>query len=457
VISALAAPITGRADVVINEIFMVPDSGPCSCGMPGCEPIFPLMEYVELWNRGPGAANLGNWWICDQPTSMNYFRLRQIPQGSGMPFTPAIVLAEGDFLVIKFGCQVPFPGYTTQANASGTITHTTTLPLPVTSDLQIAQTNFSIWDHSAPSNPDFPSFDQPQFLRDFVAWAVGGVYVGAKRGCVAAHPTASLWPTEIAGNCQTFVPTPEFVAVDSSPIPMEPGNSINYSGGSANDPTDYFIAPSTQGEANVMPGDLDGDLDMDNDDFALFESCLNNFSLRANSAGQKRGTMTPCVLADFDQSNSVDCKDWPLFVDLWLRYSLLPPPEPTPCPTMCILGDFNGDTLVDGLDVQGFVDVLLGYDTSPEGACAADMNTDGFADCLDVTPMIEMALAAVPTCLIGDVTGDGVVNGLDIQPFIDSFDRVICGEDQAFCAADTNGDHIIDFADVELFVMALLP
>ncbi|OWY71262.1 hypothetical protein B7486_11745 [cyanobacterium TDX16] len=453
----LVAPDPGLADVVINEIFMVPDSGPCPCGVPGCEPILPLMEYVELWNRGPGPANLGNWWICDQPTSMNYFRLRQIPQGSGAPFTPAIILAEGDFLVIKFGCQVPFPGYTTQMNASGTITHTTTLPLTVTSDLQIPQTNFSIWDHSAPSNPDFPSFDQPQFIRDFVAWAVGGVYVGAKRGCVAAHPTAGLWPTEIAGDCLTFVPTPEFVAVESGPLLSEPGNSINYSGGSANDPTDYFIAPATQGEANVMPGDLDGDLDMDNDDFALFESCLNNFSLMANTAGQKRGTMTPCVLADLDQSNSVDCKDWPLFVDLWMRYSLLPPPEPSPCPTKCIPGDFNGDTLVDGLDLQGFVDVVLGYDTSPEGACSADMNTDGFADCLDVTPFVHMALAAVPTCLVGDVTGDGVVNGLDIQPFVDSFDRVICGEDQAFCAADTNGDHIIDFADVELFVMALLP
>lgn len=184
VISAFATPITVRADVVINEIFMVPDSGPCSCGMPGCEPIFPLMEYVEVWNRGPGTANLGNWWICDQPTSMNYFRLRQIPQGSGMPFSPAIVLAEGDFLVIKFGCQVPFPGYSTQANASGTITHTTTLPLPVTSDLQIGQTNFRSGTTRRPAIPIFLRLTSPS--------SYATLWRGRWAACMSA-PNEAAW------------------------------------------------------------------------------------------------------------------------------------------------------------------------------------------------------------------------------------------------------------------------
>lgn len=455
--SLVISPKFARADVVINEVFMVPDSGPCPCAMPGCEPIRPLIEYVELWNRGPGIADLGNWWFCDQPTSMNYFRLRQIPQGSGMPFSPGIVLGPGDFLVIKFGCLVQFPGYSTRPNNSGTTTHTTTLPLTITSDLQIPQTNFSIWDHSPPSNPDFPSFDQPQFMRDFVAWSQTGIYVGAKRGCVAANPVANLWPTEIGGNCQTLSPTPQFVAVDSSLLLMFPGSSINYSGRFANDPTDYFIAMPTEGERNAMPGDLDDDLDMDNDDFALFESCFGS-PVSAPIAEKPRGGLPPpCELADLDHNFVVDCNDWQIFGQFWVRYSTLPAPILAPCEG-CLPGDFNGDKLVDGLDLQGFVNVMLGNDNSPEGACAADINTDGFVDCSDVTPMIETAIAAKMTgCLVGDVNGDGRVDGLDVQPFLSSFGLVLCGQSEAFCAADANPNGVIDFDDIEPFVAALLP
>ena len=425
--------------------------------MTGCEPIRPLVEYVELWNRGPGSADLGNWWICDQPTSQTYLRLRQIPQGSGAPFSPAIVLGEGDFLVIKFGCLVPFPGYNTRSNDSGTTTHVTTLPFTVTANLQLAQSNFSIWDHSPPSNPDFPSFDQPQFIRDFVAWSQTGVYVGAKRGCVAANPIAALWPTEIVGNCQSQVPTPEFVAVDSSPLFVEIGSSVNYADRSANDPSDYFLAPATQGERNVMPGDLDGDFDMDYDDSALFEACLTSPLAGRSSQGPANGVSPSCSRADFDDNDVVDCMDWPQFIQLWLRYSVLPPPKLAPCAD-CMPGDFNSDKFIDGFDFQGFTNVLLGYDNSPEGRCAADINTDGMVDCLDVTPFAELTLGnSAGGCLIGDVNLDGVVDGRDIAPFLNTMGAVLCGSTRPFCAADTNADQVIDFDDVGGFVQAILP
>lgn len=461
-LSAFAVVITSfcagtMADVVINEIRMVPDDGPCPCAMAGCEPIRPLVEYVELLNRGPGSADLGNWWICDQPTNQTYLRLRQIPQGSGMPFSPAIVLGEGDFLVIKFGCLVPFPGYSTRANGSATTTHITTLPFTVTANLQMAQTNFSIWNHSPPSNPDFPSFDQPQFLRDFVAWSQTGVYVGAKRGCMAANPVAALWPAEFAGDCQTQTPPPEFIAVNSSPLFTELGSSINYSGRFANDPSDYFVAPATEGERNAMPGDLDDDFDMDYDDSTIFESCLTALLVRSGSIDSGVGLGLSCVRADLDMNNVVDCEDWPLFVELWLRYSVLPPPEPTPCPE-CMPGDLNKDKIIDGSDYQGFTDVLLGYDNSPEGRCASDINSDGLVDCLDVTPFAQLTLGVTGGgCLIGDVNVDGVVDGLDIQPFINSFGAILCGTTRPFCAADANSDQMIDFDDVDGFVQALLP
>ncbi|MCK6484228.1 MAG: GEVED domain-containing protein [Phycisphaerae bacterium] len=54
-------------------------------------------------------------------------------------------------------------------------------------------------------------------------------------------------------------------------------------------------------------------------------------------------------------------------------------------------GDLNGDGLADGDDIQGFMDVLYGVDTDPLHVCAADMDQDGDVDAVDV-PLFVNAL-----------------------------------------------------------------
>jgi Tol biopolymer transport system component len=55
----------------------------------------------------------------------------------------------------------------------------------------------------------------------------------------------------------------------------------------------------------------------------------------------------------------------------------------------------------------------------------------------------------------GDVNGDGLVDGQDVQGFVD---QLLAGgpPSRAFCAADMSGDGVVSDADVPLFVAALL-
>ena len=53
---------------------------------------------------------------------------------------------------------------------------------------------------------------------------------------------------------------------------------------------------------------------------------------------------------------------------------------------ICAIGDLNGDGVIDLLDVQPFVEALL----SMEYVFLADINEDGFLDLLDVQPFIDL-------------------------------------------------------------------
>lgn len=67
----------------------------------------------------------------------------------------------------------------------------------------------------------------------------------------------------------------------------------------------------------------------------------------------------------------------------------------------------------------------------------------------------DYAVEIVCSCL-ADVNGDNMINGLDIQCFVDCF---MGGAVPAYClcaCADMNGDGIVDMADVQPFVDALL-
>ena len=52
----------------------------------------------------------------------------------------------------------------------------------------------------------------------------------------------------------------------------------------------------------------------------------------------------------------------------------------------CLVGDVNGDGVVDLLDVVPFVDLLI----SGEFACEADIDGNGVVDLLDVTPFVAV-------------------------------------------------------------------
>ena len=51
-------------------------------------------------------------------------------------------------------------------------------------------------------------------------------------------------------------------------------------------------------------------------------------------------------------------------------------------------GDINGDGLVNGLDIQGFTRCLLGTSLPVDNCGCADMNGDGFVDTNDTQPFI---------------------------------------------------------------------
>lgn len=426
-----AVPLHAFVDesVVVNEICVVPSAGP---------------RFIELWNRGPNPVNAGGtWWVCDQPSAL-YVRLLQTPSFGGPSASPPIVLGPGDFLVIWW--TLPGGAYATQANTAGTTTHLVNIGVPASVGFSTTHGNFSIWDQPPPGDTGF--FDLPNLLRDFVAWGPGGVYTGMKRGCVASDPLAALWPPPIAGDCMTPMPAPQFAAVDSSVLLTFSNLSVNYNGQSHNNPADYFVAPATPGQPNVMPGDLDGDLDMDNDDFAIFSGCLNQ-----PAAG-------PCAGADFDQSGTVDCTDWPFFQADWLQYSVLPAPSLPPCePPACTLrGDMNNDGMINADDMQGFLDTFTGSNTAAYSLCAADMNQDNVIDCRDCLDFELALIDNAPSCLPGDANNDGVVNGDDIQPYVDMVlaGPAVCQTPASRCVLDTQPDQTWNEDDIVAFVNILL-
>ncbi|MFH1417829.1 MAG: hypothetical protein ABII12_06030 [Planctomycetota bacterium] len=71
-------------------------------------------------------------------------------------------------------------------------------------------------------------------------------------------------------------------------------------------------------------------------------------------------------------------------------------------------------------------------------------------------PSFSFTVIEEVACTPGDVNGDDVIDGKDIQPFVSVFLEPGNASSQAFCAADLNENGILDCNDLILFLGAIL-
>ncbi|HVP12014.1 MAG TPA: S8 family serine peptidase [Phycisphaerae bacterium] len=129
-------------------------------------------------------------------------------------------------------------------------------------------------------------------------------------------------------------------------------------------------------------------------------------------------------------------------------------------------GDFDGDGDVDSAD-YGYIRDGLGH-CAPEPEymqhVLADIDGDGCITLADY----QRWLRCYRTCardplapppgqgLIGDVNGDGKIDGLDVSEFVDTLLNPAAASPRQFVSCDFNGDGSVNGSDVQAFVNALL-
>jgi len=143
---------------------------------------------------------------------------------------------------------------------------------------------------------------------------------------------------------------------------------------------EVYFCVAGDGTTCINPGDLDQDGDVDDDDVTLFDSCMDDYEV----SGQVP-TDPPCSLADLDGDDDIDCDDYATL--LYWYDQPWPPQESTNCP--CAdngPGDLDCDGDVDQDDVNQFQS-CLGNPPVPDkyhpGCGRADIDEDGDVDCWD--------------------------------------------------------------------------
>ncbi len=253
----------------------------------------------------------------------------------------------------------------------------------------------------------------------------------------------------------------------------------------------------TEAMCEAVPGDYDGDGDVDEDDLEAFGLCFT---------GPGGGVNPACRIFDFDADNDVDCDDWEIFKVMWTggpEPPTFPPCEafaaPTPDeilknrylsftvgPSMGLPQALRVTTVSDPVfpsmegeqkwvsapDAEGrshlvcnpvFMDWEMAYvdlgdkDVVPGATYAIEATLDG------VDFLAPVSLLTVP--LWGDLVNDfidgawtpsnGVVDFRDITAMVDRFKNLPVAPPMAWCDMQpAYPDGVVDFADIMYVVDA---
>jgi len=125
--------------------------------------------------------------------------------------------------------------------------------------------------------------------------------------------------------------------------------------------------------------DLDGDGDVDADDFSTFDGCFGQAPSGA------------CAGADFDGDSDIDCDDFQTLIEQWSVGSPYDGPNPALPYGNCPCADAaDGDVDCDGdIDLDDFAAFDACFGSAGTGSCRkADIDLDGDVDCDDFASLL---------------------------------------------------------------------
>jgi len=183
--------------------------------------------------------------------------------------------------------------------------------------------------------------------------------------------------------------------------------------------------------------DVDGDGDVDSTDLQLIQVNLGATAASrilgdADGSGEVSSADLTVALAQQGQQGSADCNGDGLVTEIDLNMIEARLGSNT---TSALPGDLNGDRLVDTAD-QELLEATLG--AAWDRADFDGSGTVGTADLINLLGMIGDSTAQV---LLGDVNGDGWVNGTDLSATA----YLMSGQDPV---ADIDGNGIVGVSDI---------
>jgi len=185
------------------------------------------------------------------------------------------------------------------------------------------------------------------------------------------------------------------------------------------DPNQWILRSSAQ-NVGYTPGSLDGDGDVDGDDFSLFELCFTDVG------GQ---LADGCEPGDFDGDGDIDCTDWNQFTLAWTDpgdppffdgcasvRTPLAAPFPHDRPKNRYLSFDPNKQQNDGVDVAFRVELeslTLGSCSGNGAPCRSDQGDDDCRACSTAgDPCLSAAIDCSPPTQSCDLTGESCVNDL---------------------------------------------